>query len=120
VYGRDFGANYFNNRCADLGKGPQPLSLMPGDVAIGTGVADLTGSLAEIAADAPYSFKSNCWASQGLDSPHCDDPSEADYIVRAGNWFFGLTGLDPGNRERFFFSAGVGGGVGFRCVRAIP
>jgi len=120
VFARDYGTNTFSNRCGYLGKGPQALSLSSEDVAIGTGVVDLTGGMAEIAADAPYPFKSVCWASQGLDSPHCDDPTELDFLVRGGAWFFGVLGLEPGNRDRFLFSVGVGGGVGFRCVRAIP
>jgi formylglycine-generating enzyme required for sulfatase activity len=87
-----------------------------GDVAVGTGLVDLAGSLSEILSDTFASFGSACWASQGLESPSCVDPSSSRLTLRGGHWAANSASLTGDVRDPIAAS-GTAPVVGFRCAR---
>jgi formylglycine-generating enzyme required for sulfatase activity len=91
----------------------------PGDVATGTRVVDLSGSLSEIVGDTFASLGSACWASQGLTSPSCVDPSSPDLTLRGGSWADNAATLTGDIRDALVPGAPAPV-VGFRCVRPVP
>jgi formylglycine-generating enzyme required for sulfatase activity len=99
--------------------GPAPVNAdgKPGlDWSLVLGIADLGGNLGEWALDALRSLGSNCWMSQPLANPTCDDPSAPTRAVRGATW-------ESYGSEAFYGrrSSGVPSDVittvGFRCVR---
>jgi formylglycine-generating enzyme required for sulfatase activity len=88
-----------------------------GDVSVGLGIANLGASVSEAMRDTAYSLGSNCWMSQPLTSPHCDDPAGPNRSLRGAGWdetqnytFAGFRYYAP--------RAEVSPTTGFRCVRS--
>jgi formylglycine-generating enzyme required for sulfatase activity len=105
--------------CNKYGKGLAAAGAVAGaggDVAMGTGIVDLAGSLTEILRDTFASLDSACWASQGLESPTCVDPSSSDAVLRGGSWADNAVAL-PGDVRDVMVAGETTPVVGFRCVR---
>jgi formylglycine-generating enzyme required for sulfatase activity len=120
IYARDETGTSQDQECRRVGFGPAPVDTMAQtDVAPGTGIIDLGGNVSEIQLDSFHSFLTNCWASNGLDSPRCIDPSPmAETSIRGAGWKDPSFNVRIGWRE-FTNWNNYGSGVGFRCVRAI-
>ncbi len=90
-----------------------------GDVALGTGIVDLAGSVSEMMLDSFASLGSSCWAAQGLLAPSCLDPTVQDYTLRGGSWADNSASLTGDVRGDIpgSLTAPV---VGFRCARPAP
>jgi formylglycine-generating enzyme required for sulfatase activity len=88
-----------------------------GDVSVGLGIANLGANASEWVRDTAYSLGSNCWMSQPLTQPMCDDPTGVDRGLRGTGWdqsqqytFSGYRFYAP--REELSST------VGLRCVRS--
>ena len=118
-YGRYGSGDLLRDACIKSGGwGPQPVDRFAnGDVALGTGVVGLAGNVGEIMADPFRSFHSMCWASNGLDSPQCDDPSPSTASIRGGGWAGTVGSTENGRRADM---EKVSQAAGLRCVRGVP
>jgi formylglycine-generating enzyme required for sulfatase activity len=108
--------------CNTVGVGLPPADTAAGaggDVALGTGIVDLAGSVSEILSDTFASLSSACWAAQPLESPSCVDPSSPDHSLRGGSWADNSVSLTGDVRDTIPASM-ASPVVGFRCVRPVP
>jgi formylglycine-generating enzyme required for sulfatase activity len=132
VFGRGFDAT---NDPADIGEctpagfGPLPedAAVYPrghvpagvigtGDVSVGLGLANLGGSVKEWVRDTAYSLGSNCWMSQPLTQPWCDDPDGLTRALRGAGWDEPQQYTFAGFRF-YNLRHEVAATEGFRCVR---
>jgi formylglycine-generating enzyme required for sulfatase activity len=132
VFGRGYdGTNYCVSigECTPMGFGPLaedaavyasghvPAGVVgTGDVSVGLGIVNLGASMSEWARDTAYSLGSNCWMSQPLTQPYCDDPAGANRAVRGTAWdepqqynFSGFRFYGPRDQ--------IATTIGIRCVR---
>lgn len=122
VYARDPGnQGMFYNACVGSGRGPQREdAAKDGDVAIGTNIVNLAGSMAEFLEDGYRAYTTRCWASLGLDSPKCVDPT-ADASTLGAAWPDNVISTLARNRRFFTRDPSTGANdLGFRCVRRGP
>jgi formylglycine-generating enzyme required for sulfatase activity len=108
--------------CNSFGFGPQPVDTSigaGGDVSTGLGIANLGGSASEWVRDDTDPLNSICWMQNGLDLPHCSDPSSPNKQYRGGSWLSAPSGV-PSGRRYAWPTPEARLDVGFRCVREAP
>jgi formylglycine-generating enzyme required for sulfatase activity len=99
------------------GSGHAPAGVLGnGDATIGLGIANLGANVSEWVLDTAYSMGSNCWMSQPLTLPACQDPLGTNLSVRGSSW--DLPGYDTFSGYRLYSPNDTfETNEGFRCAR---
>ena len=104
-----------SNECIHLGFGPQPIGASLNDVTA-SGVVGIGGSMGEWVLDSFRSYKTNCWAAQGILDPVCWEDNAGYRSYRGGEWRGLRTHTRPTVRTGSAID-NIGWLFGFRCVR---